>query len=102
MVMKAMSVQQHLPQLMWTPPVYQKMCIRSTRRATVENEEKSDESARRAIEERNKDEAAVKSEKPKLKGIYMMDFLTPEQVREHIFSLRQGVGQVSSLSLFIL
>ncbi|KAI3512982.1 hypothetical protein L1887_20305 [Cichorium endivia] len=35
----------------------------------------------------------TKPEKPKIKGVSMMELFTPEQIREHIAGLRQWVGQ---------
>lgn len=61
----------------------------------VENEERNDENASETKqEEMEEDGAAGKSGKPKIKGVSMMELFTPEQVRDHIKSLRQWVGQV--------
>ncbi|XP_078169871.1 putative histone acetyltransferase HAC-like 1 isoform X2 [Carex rostrata] len=63
----------------------------------VENEERNDENATEAKqEEMEEDGAAGKSGKPKIKGVSMMELFTPEQVREHIKSLKQWVGQSKS------
>jgi E1A/CREB-binding protein len=70
----------------------------------VENEAQNDENASEAKEEEmEEDGAAGKSGKPKIKGVSMMELFTPEQVRDHIKSLRQWVGQVNifpNLSFF--
>ncbi|XP_078169877.1 putative histone acetyltransferase HAC-like 1 isoform X3 [Carex rostrata] len=63
----------------------------------VEDEERNDENASEAKqEEMEEDGAAGRSGKPKIKGVSMMELFTPEQVREHIKSLRQWVGQSKS------
>jgi E1A/CREB-binding protein len=65
----------------------------------VENEERNDENASEAKEEEmEEDGAAGKSGKPKIKGVSMMELFTPEQVRDHIKSLRQWIGQVNIFS----
>ncbi|KAF3341638.1 histone acetyltransferase HAC1-like isoform X2 [Carex littledalei] len=61
----------------------------------VENEERNDENATEAQEEMEEDEAN-KSGKPMIKAVSMIELFIPEQVREHIKSLRQCVGQSKS------
>ncbi|KAF3339716.1 histone acetyltransferase HAC1-like isoform X2 [Carex littledalei] len=61
----------------------------------VENEERNDENATEAQEEME-EKGANKSGKPKIKAVSMIQFFTPEQVREHIKSLGQWVGQSKS------
>lgn len=67
----------------------------------VENEERNDENATEAQEEMEED-GANKSGKQKIKAVSMIQSFTPEQVREHIKSLGQWVGQVHFFSLFII
>jgi hypothetical protein len=60
----------------------------------VENEARHDENTSEAKDDEMEEDEA-KSGKPKIKGFSMMEFFTPEQVRDHIKSLRQWVGQVN-------
>ncbi|KAF3320843.1 putative histone acetyltransferase HAC-like 1 isoform X1 [Carex littledalei] len=63
----------------------------------VENKERNDENETEAKqEELEEDGVASKSEKCLINGVSMTELFTPEQVREHIKSLRQWVGQSKS------
>ncbi|XP_078157136.1 putative histone acetyltransferase HAC-like 1 [Carex rostrata] len=65
----------------------------------IENEKKNDENATEAkLQEMEEDGAASKSGKPKTNGVSMMELFMPEQVREHVKSLRQWVGQSKSMA----
>ncbi|XP_078153512.1 putative histone acetyltransferase HAC-like 1 isoform X2 [Carex rostrata] len=61
----------------------------------VENEERNDENATEAQEEMEED-GAIKSGKQKINAVSMIQSFTPEQVRGHIKSLEQWVGQSKS------
>lgn len=66
----------------------------------VQGEERNAEIARNAIpEEMDQDGAIGKSVKSRADGVSMMDHFTPEQVREHIASLRQWADQILTLFL---
>lgn len=68
--------------------------IREVPKPIVKIDKEADQVKEESEEQPDEPATATKSGKPKIKGVSLIELFTPEQVRAHIFGLRQWVGQV--------